>query len=272
MNLNEVKNLKVGNTQAKQIYFGNNKIWELWTPSQITTEFWYDPSDAYSITTSGSTITNVADKSGKGYDLSVITVGKTGPTIGTRKLNGLNVFEYASPDPNNQVLENDLFTYDQATNPLNIAMIFRTDVETVTTQDFLFAGTEDANNRLALRKTQFDAVQMLGTGTAISTANGVAPDNQDFILITKWNSINSQIRLNGGSYINFGNIGTIPFSSINIGASEGESSSIEGYIAEVVAFSDNSKQEIVEGYLAWKWGLVDILSSSHTYKNKIPSL
>ena len=242
-----------------------------WNPKYIPTVFWYDPSDAETITTSGTTVTQVIDKSGNGYNLSVITAGRIGPTIGTRTLNGLNVFEYALPDPNNQVLENNSFSYNQVTTPLNIAMIFRTDTETVATQDFFFSGTEDSLNRLAVRKTQFDSVQMLGTGTAIVTPNGTAPDNQDFILLTKWNSTSSQLRLNG-SLLSSGNIGTTLFTSINLGASEGEASSIEGYIAEVVAFADNSKQEIVEGYLAWKWGLVANLPVGHPYKNQPPTL
>jgi hypothetical protein len=241
----------------------------LWTPKQIPTVFWYDPSDAATITTSGASITQVTDKSGNGYTLSVITAGKIAPTIGTRTLNGLNVFEYALPDPNNQVLENNSFTYNQVSTPLNIAMIFRTDAEVVATQDFFFSGTEDAVNRLAVRKTQLNAVQMLGAGTAVVTPNGTAPDNQDFILVTKWNSTLSQLRLNG-SLLSSGNIGTTNFSSINLGASEGEASSIEGYIAEVISFADSTQQERVEGYMAWKWGLVANLPVGHPYKNQPP--
>jgi hypothetical protein len=262
--------VRVGSNLASSVYLGSNQVWPAgWNPSEITTEFWYDPSDADSITTSGSTITNVADKSGKGYDLSVITVGKTGPTIGTRKLNGLNVFEYASPNPNNQILENDIFSYDQQNNPLNIAMIFRSDSETVSTQDFLFAGSEDVFSRVTIRRTTTDSIQMLGTEAAIVTSDGIAPDDADFILVTKWNYTNSQLRLNG-FLLNSGSIGTAAFASINLGASEGKTNSIEGYIAEVVAFSDNSKQEIVEGYLAWKWGLVANLPAGHPYKNNRP--
>ena len=201
----------------------------------------------------------------------MITAGKTGPTIGTRELNGLNVFEYALPDPNNQILENDIFSYDQQNNPLNIAMIFRSDSETVSTQDFLFAGSEDAFNRVAIRKTTTDSIQMLGTGAAIVTSDGIAPDNADFILVTKWNYTNSQLRLNG-SLLNSGSIGTAAFASINLGASEGETNSIEGYIAEVIAFSDETQQEKIEGYLAWKWGLVNNLPLTHTYKSNPPSI
>jgi hypothetical protein len=240
-----------------------------WTPKYISTQFWYDPSDAGTITTSGSTVTQVIDKSGNGYTLSVITAGKFGPTIGTRKLNGLNVFEYGIIDPNNQILENSSFSYDQAANPLSLAMIFRSDAEVVATQDFFFAGTENTTTRLAVRKTTLDAVQMLGTGTTIGTANGIAPDNVDFILVAKWNSTNSQLRLNG-SLLNSGNIGTTPFSSINLGANEAEASGVEGYIAEVIAFSDSSQQERIEGYLAWKWGLVGNLPNGHSYKASVP--
>jgi hypothetical protein len=241
----------------------------LWTPKQMPTVFWYDPSDAATIAKTGTTINQVADKSGNGYTLSVITAGRIAPTIGTRTLNGLNVFEYALPDPNNQVLENNSFTYNQVATPLNIAMIFRTDTEVVATQDFFFSGTENTVNRLAIRKTQLNAVQMLGTGTMIVTPNGTTPDNQDFIIVTKWNSTLSQLRLNG-SLLSFGNIGTTNFSSINLGANENEVGSIEGYIAEVVSFADSTQQERVEGYMAWKWGLEGNLPVGHPYKNQPP--
>jgi len=179
------------------------------------------------------------------------------------------VFEYALPDPNNQILENDTFFYEQSAFPLNIAMIFRSDAETVSTQDFFFAGSDDVFNRVAVRKTTANAIQMLGTGAAVVTSDGIAPDDQDFILVTKWNSTSSELRLNG-SLLNTGSVGLASFTSINLGANEAETSSIEGYIAEVVSFSDNSKQTMVEGYLAWKWGLVSNLPSNHPYKNNPP--
>ena len=47
----------------------------------------------------------------------------------------------------------------------------------------------------------------------------------------------------------------------------------DGYIAEFLiykkALSTNERQ-MIEGYLAWKWGLNSNLPSNHLYKNKAP--
>lgn len=240
----------------------------LWSPIQIPTVFWYDPSDAATITTSGSTVTQVTDKSGNSHTLTVTTVGKIGPTIGTRQLNGLNVFEYAPIIPNNQVLENNSFSYNQSATPLNLAIIVRCDNESILDQDFIFAGTETSGTRLAVRRTTTDQVQILGTSN-IETAIGTAPENNNLLIIAKFNATNSAIRLNG-TQLALGNIGTNSFTSLNFGANENEDQAVEGFIAEVVAFSDNSQQERVEGYLAWKWGLVANLPAGHPYKNQPP--
>lgn len=240
----------------------------LWTPQQIPTVFWYDPSDAATITTSGTTVTQVIDKSGNGRTLSVITAGKIGPTIGTRQLNGLNVFEYAPIIPNNQVLENNSFTYNQAATPLNLAIIVRCDNESISDQDFIFAGTETTGTRLAVRRTTTNQAQILGTAT-IETAVGTAPEDSNLLIIAKFNATNSAIRLNGTQLVT-GNIGTNSFTSLNFGANENEDQGVEGFIAETLAFSDNSQQTIVEGYLAWKWGLVANLPAGHPYKNQPP--
>ena len=239
-----------------------------WTPSNISTVFWYDPSDTVTITTSGSTVTQVADKSGNGYTLSITTAGKLGPTIGTRTLNGLNVFEYAPIDLNNQVLENNTFTYNQSAVPLCIAIIVRCDNEGLVDQDFIFSGTETTSPRIALRRTTVDTLEIL-SNSVIGTPFGSAPEDKTMLIIAKFNSTNSTIRLDG-TQLASGNIGTNAFSSMNVGASEGETQSVEGFIAEVVSFADTTKQEIVEGYLAWKWGLTSNLPANHRYKTTAP--
>jgi hypothetical protein len=45
-----------------------------------------------------------------------------------------------------------------------------------------------------------------------------------------------------------------------------------GIVAEVIITEDIDEvsRQRVEGYLAWKWGLVDSLPSNHPYKNKPP--
>ena len=262
--------VRVGSNLASSVYLGSNQVWPAgWNPSEIPTVFWYDPSDASTITTSGSTVTQVTDKSGNGYTLSVTTAGKTGPTIGTRTLNGLNIFEYAPTIPNNQILENNSFSYNQATTPLNIMMIVRCDNEAISDQDFLLSGTESTTTRIAVRRTSDDRMQIFSGTSSIQTSSGSANEGVDLLVNSRVNSTTSQIRIDGTTLAS-GDVGTISFSSLNIGGNENEDQGVEGYIAETVAFADNSKTEIMEGYLAWKWGLVANLPAGHPYKNNRP--
>lgn len=45
---------------------------------------------------------------------------------------------------------------------------------------------------------------------------------------------------------------------------------VDGYIAEALITTDTTNHQKTEGYLAWKWGLVDKLPSGHPYKNIAP--
>ena len=51
---NEILNAKLGSQQVKKIYFDSQIIWQLWTPSSITTQFWYDAADLATITATGN--------------------------------------------------------------------------------------------------------------------------------------------------------------------------------------------------------------------------
>jgi len=243
-----------------------------WTPSVISTKFWYDASDLSTITSSSNVISQVDDKSGNNIHLNVITDGKIGPKTGVASLNGLNVFYWDTPD---QILENNSFFHDQANTALFVAMIFKADIDSA--QDFLLAGTESgaAGRRMSIRRVHnTDRIQIIGgsnTGSNIilSSDTNTAPEGQDFILLTKMNSTSSTIRLNG-ELEKIGNIGTNPLDSLNIGGNANESSNIKGYIAEIISFEDANQQTIVEGYLAHKWALQTKLPTSHPYKNSEP--
>jgi hypothetical protein len=54
---------------------------------------------------------------------------------------------------------------------------------------------------------------------------------------------------------------------------QGSGRSWDGGCAEIIAFSGqltSGQVEIVEGYLAWKWGLTVSLPSGHSYKSSLP--
>ena len=243
----------------------------LWSPSDISTEGWWDASDGSTITTSGSEVTLVTDKSGNSYDLSTTTSYASGPTIGTVSQNGLNVFEFAPTIPSYQVLENNSFAWNQSSSAIAFAMVFRCDDEAQTDQDFLISGTETLNPRIAARRSTSDNLQILTSSNSIQTSGGDVTEGQVYLVVLKFNSTNSFIRLDGTERAT-GNIGTPAFSSLNIGTNFNEDQTIEGFIGEVVAFSDLTKTEIIEGYLAHKWGIEGNLDSSHPYALSAPTI
>jgi len=243
----------------------------LWTPRRMSTVGWWDPSDASTITTSNSEVTSVTDKSGNGYTIAPLTTNKSGPTIGTTTQNGLNVFEYSNTIPNNQVLENNSFSWDQSNNEIAFAMVYRCNDEGTTDQDFLLSGTETQNPRLGVRRTTGDGLQILGNGASIQTGSNIVVEGQTYLTVLKFNGTSSTIRLDGTQRAS-GNIGTNSFSSLNIGTNFQEDQATEGFIAEIIAFSDSSQTELIEGYLAHKWGIDGSLDSTHPYALSAPTI
>lgn len=258
--------LKMGSSSVSTAYLGATKVWPKWTPANITTVMWYDATDASTITTSGSEVTQVLDKSGNGYTLTRKS-GQAGPTTGTRTLNGRNVFEWNA----NCGLENLSFTHNQATTPLNLAMVLRMD-SPEPIQYFMWAmrPSVTAGERLMLRYGS--GWQVLGGsmgGVNQTMGGGAASFDQPYLICPRLNAADSRWR-NNGSQVNTGNIGTNAASIFMLGTNEQANFDLDGYIAEVVGFSSINDIITVEGYLAWKWGLQGNLPAVHQYKNFPP--
>jgi len=238
-----------------------------WTPANSTAiEGWWDASDSSTVTTSGSEVTAVTDKSGNGYTLEPLTNNSTGPSYGTRTLNGLDVFEFTGANYN--VLENNSFAWDQANNALGFAAIYRLDDDGLTEQDFLLSGT-DSSTRIGIRRLTDSRWQILVTGGSITTTSALGTEPVTQMMVARFNAGSSSIRIDGTTDA-FGTIGTVAFSRLNISGNYLEQQGVEGFIAEMVFFSDLTETQKIEGYLAHKWGLDSNLPSDHTYKSSAP--
>ena len=266
--------LTSSNVQKSFIYGWNTdpQLWEnqsyewpiIWSPANSTSiEGWWDASDTNTVTTSGSEVTSVTDKSGNGYTLAPLGTNTTGPSYGTRTQNGLNVFEFTETNLN--VLENNSFAWNQASNALGFAAIYRLDDDGVDDQDFLLSGTE-SSSRIGIRRLTSGAWQILCSGGSLSTSSttvGVEPVTQ--IMVARFNASTSRIRINGTLEAS-GTIGNVSFSSLNINGNYLEQQGLAGFIGEIVFFSDLTETSKIEGYLAHKWGLAGDLPSNHPYK------
>ena len=247
----------------------SNLTRDLWTPSNLATIFWYDAADVTTITATGNQVTQMLDKSGNGWTVAPLTAGKIGPDTGTRTLNGLNVLEWTkTTGSTNQILENNSFTQAQ---PFFIAMVLRLDSDALSDQDFIFSGTETLAPRIAVRRTTNDSFQIFTDAGSVGTPIGSATEGNNYLASFYFNSTASTTRING-TLLALGTIANNSFTSLNIGGNFNEDQSLNGFVAELVAFANPTDQEIMEGYLAWKWGLYNKLPIGHPYKNFPPKI
>ena len=241
----------------------------LWTPENVTSNLsgWWDASDDSSITLgSGNSITEWRDKSGSGYDLTVVTSGRVAPLSGTRELNGLNVLEFIDDGTSRTVLENDTFEMEQDPETLYICFVVHVD-DVASAQDFFMSGETGDGTRLLARRTSAGRLDFAGLMTADNTIN----TGETYIISVKLQGTGSTIRVNGVQRA----AGTVNatkgiIGGLNIGTNFGEDQGLDGYLAEIIICDGGESELEIEGYLAHKWGVILAPSSTHTYKSIAP--
>jgi hypothetical protein len=243
----------------------------LWTPALITTELWLDADDASTITVATG-VSEFRDKSGKARHFSMATAGNQ-PLYVTNALNGRSVINFVSTDslqtstaiPFNDLGNNTLYLVANRTGRtgiFNVAVIL---------------------SRAAAR-TRSILPELTGTpskwGTYTSTptpspAGSVGTTYQICELIADQATNSYLFYQNGTSQGSAGtvNVSTVFNNGVSYLGNDQYNSWFQGNIAEVI-FSDekhsDATREIVEGYLAWKWGMQELLISSHRFVNRPP--
>ena len=241
-----------------------------WTPTNSTVNVsgWWDASDESTLTIQNTNeVTQWADKSTENYDLSVLNSSATGPLTG-RTLNGLRVLEWDNTNPTavGTVMERAAFNWDQQNIEMNAYMVIHFDDEgALNDQDFLFEGSTTTSNRLFARVSGDGKIQVNG----MTSVTGVISEGNTYVITLTINGNNSLIRVNGVQVAS-GTANNNPMVELNIGANTNQSQGLDGFIAEIVMTDDRSSTELIEGYLAHKWGLSSSLDSGHQYSQSTP--
>jgi len=287
------------------VRYPRNTTFELWTPNELTNiEAWYDASDSsylYDATSGGSTVSSDGqtilrweDKSGNSVDL---TTSNTTKTLRTTKLNSRNYVDSAAAG---------LFTAfrklntDMGRNTGNLSVITVAKCDTSGGTKAFYAIYANGSGKKRAH-VYFDDVVFkynsirLDTDTQSRTSvdTGFFPTSLNVLdagwvislTTSRFSQQSFRAYINGSSYRNdtvtgwTGNSSDTTSDVFSILGGDYESqashSSIHGRMAELfvihddIAFDDD-KREKLEGYLAFKWGLVDKLPLGHTYKNKPP--
>ena len=247
----------------------------LWTPAQITTALWLDAADAGTISPSGGAVSQWSDKSGNSRHAAQGTAGKR-PLFAATGLNSMPAIDCDGTD-----------------DELLLAGV--TSLTSVNQSLFVVAKRDNAGGR-----------------AEISIAIGNASIGDSIAEIPRWsdNIMYTQVGYNvnrpattsvitdlpyissatGGSiqrsYTNGTLVGTgttqstTPFSVTAgyIGSGTAVSTSnryFDGKISEIVLLPQEAStvtRQLVEGYLAHKWGLTANLPAGHPYKSTAPTV
>ena len=230
-----------------------------WTPSLITTLAWYDASDLNTITEDSGKVSQWDDKSGSGYHLEQLTASNQ-PSIGTGTISGLNAIEFqdrllGSPYAQYLNVNTNLPQFDY------VAVVF--------------------NRTFGQVFSQAVGSQTLGGGNnyTVQYRGDFAPDRWQNSSFTNGNpvSLNGALALFDppACLVVRDNLALTDF-DLQVGADRGLSNrSWDGFMGEIICGSGTLTMELrqkIEGYLAWKWGLVSSLPSDHPYKNSRPTV
>ena len=269
----------------------------LWTPAQLRTALWLDAADlsAISVATGASTW---RDKSGNQRNFSQPT-GGTQPSLTPNGLNGNNVLSFNG----SQWLTSDstvatwnflhnangssvfaVWKSGNISNPNAVYSLLGT--SGVATSNIGYALITD--DRVALSRSEKVIAQIVRGAAGTEALSNISadlayPPNTPVILshISDPNNGTAANRsfLRVNRTLIQANTTTLAISASNasfalqIGAAGNNAAPLTGYIAEIVVLASIASAKVrqqIEGYLAWKWGLRDALTTGSPFLNRPP--
>lgn len=244
--------------------FGFNIIKPLWTPANISTQLWLDAANSATLTNILGNISQWNDQSGNNRHVLQVNASER-PLYAANGLNGL-----------------PSLTFDGVDDYLTVGVI-----NTQSTNTSTFIVSQPSSTSVRGNTFKNGDANGYGIGYGSSTSDNFG---NNFIYIREaiqWHPASSYggtlpnivSSILGSSdivnYLNGTNIQTIsgipiaPSGGTHIGGQRRFSGNISEVIFCSSALSTTDRQKI-EGYLAYKWGLIDNLPSDHTYKTVPP--
>lgn len=266
-----------------------------WAPTDANVVAWIDASDTSSYTRSGSTLTAVTDKAGT-YTMSISST----PTVITNSLNNLNVFDFngaaeylQSTAYRPQVSSGNhwavgVFLADTVNADKDSFWSYETNTSSSTKRDYAISSGGGGSNTWP---GELDLDSNTVTSRISSSIGSVKEWNLRSVSIDNWVIVSCWFNKTGnqiGNRLNGSNAYT-PVNDYDNSLQTNQelrlmrnraSQELDGSLAEFFAVADIpgtggtdlTDLEKGEGYLAWKWGLVNLLPSGHPYKNNPPTV
>lgn len=261
----------------------------LWTPDLLRPAIWLDSSDISTLSIIGTGISQWRDKSGNNnhyaqsntalrptYEYTVPDT--TGTIIGIPQLG----VRFQNVGTTRQWMDTTSFTYTG--NQMQMFSVHRNVSVAGTPYRYgrifsfsLNSSAQDFNNNDGLLLTYgitANQISLFRAGTSIVTSSE-STNNLWIIANARRSAGTGRIAINGGSYI----IGVTATANHNIGYSRigndnsATDSGMNGWICENILYTSllsDTQCSLIEGYLAWKWGLQNLLIASHPFRNRPP--
>lgn len=268
--------------------WGGGVVSLLWTPAEIATHVWLDASAPETITLGdGDTIEQWDDQSGNDRHMLQSTLANRPVLVGNVQ-NGRAVARFDGSDFMQAVTASSDWTIFSNGNKHSIFVVVSSMVE-----GHFMATKGSSGNSVGMTLSGHSDTGSVthhihrGTtgGDVITNATGSGPgtDEDFFVLGVEADPNNSTaadrslIRFNGGDSVKNNTQTASPVTSnpstpLQIGA-RASSPTLQGDVGEVVVVGLEINQEtrqLIEGYLAWKWGLQGDLPMAHPYKDGPP--
>lgn len=241
-------------------------IRHFWTPANITTALWLDAADVATLTEVNGRISQWSDKSGNARHATQATAAQR-PKKTENSLNNCSVVEF---DPSSNSYQH--LAFSRLTSIGHVFFVAKKN------------NVDDRNVVISDGTTNDLRSVFLGEGTGsvyraqqITGSLSTATRNSWHIAEIRTDGVNASLGIDGTRTTN-ADVDLMSSSQIGLYAGQTNSAvtsqySFSGQMAEIImtatALSDSVRQ-IVEGYLARKWGLTANLPSDHPYKTSPP--
>jgi hypothetical protein len=254
----------------------------LFQPTQISgCTVWLDGADPNgngTLPANGSVVSSWLDKSSNGMTVSAAS---SQPTYSTNVQNGLGALTF---DGTRNLTTGNVAASKFAGNTLNLTIfcvfsLSNTVTGTTYASPFCFAnGTGVPRICLSIENTANGVMMDVGSNSIGRTSFSVPPPTFDntFYFTSYWkNGANTQINLNGSTKATSTSQPTDQFGSSIFPFNVGNGYTTPAYfmrgnVGEILFYNttlSTQNFQLVEGYLAWKWGLQSSLPITHPYYN-----
>jgi len=221
-----------------------------------------DPSGTNTVPGQGSTVSIWNDKSGNANN----TTGAIGDSITWNNglvFNGTNYF----------TLPNGALPFNDSSYSIYVVATFPTNITTGTI--ILNAGALNSNQVLSIAGNSGNVIWTYWWNNDINTSSSFTV-NTPFLYDSLYQSGGNRTVFLSGSASGSDTPGTRaqPNTGNYIGGDERNEYNMSGTISEVIVYSTNHndlQRQVVEGYLAWKWGIKSTLPANHPFYNNPPS-